>query len=233
MLRLILLVALLGMATGSFADEQARTITVSGTGSAEIAPDRATVFMSVSAIEPTLDAAQKAAAEVTGKVLGMLDRMEVDREQVNTTGASVQPNYRWNSDKKQQELIGFIAGRQITIELDDLEKLGAVIEGAVSAGVNMVQPPQLDSSRRKQVQREALRAAAEDARANALELAESLGTELGRVMSISSGDNTPYPHASRAANMFSMGAAQDATESYNAAGLSFNAVVTVVFELSE
>ena len=60
---------------------------------------------------------------------------------------------------EEQELRGYIAERQLTIEIDDLDKLGALVEGAVAAGVNQVSPPQLDSSKRKETYRQALRAA--------------------------------------------------------------------------
>jgi len=180
-----------------------------------------------------LAAAQKTAANVTNRVLKMTDRMDIDRDQVDTTGASVRPDYRWNREKEEQELRGYIAERQISVEIKDLEKLGAVIEGAVGTGVNQVSPPQLDSSKRKATYRKALRAAAEDAKLNASQLADSLGAKLGNVISVNSGSNAPRPPVPYAANMRAMAAESDAAESYNAADLSFNATVTVVFELTE
>lgn len=230
MLRSIFLVILLSMGAGAMADEQARTITVSGTGSAEVAPDQATVRMSIVAREPTVGAAQKAAAEVAGNVLKMTDRMKIKREKVDTTGASVRADYRWNPKTEEQELRGYIAERQITVELDDLEQLGAVLEGAVAAGVNQVSPPQLDSSKRKTIYRKAMQVAAEDAKASASLLAEALGASLGKVMSINAGSSSPRPPVAYA-NMRSMAAEADASQSYNAADLSFDANVTVVFEL--
>ncbi len=233
MLRTLFLVLLLTIGAGAMAEEQTRTITVNGTGTAEVEPDRATLRMSIVAREPTLAAAQKAAADVTTKVLKMTDRMDIDRDQVDTTGASVRPDYRWNRDKEEQELRGYIAERQITVVIEDLEKLGAVVEGAVDAGVNQVSPPHLDSSKRKKTYREALRAAADDARENAFQLADALGAKLGRVISINSGSNAPRPPVPYAANVRAMAAESDAGESYSAADLSFSATVTVVFELTE
>ncbi|MGB5740786.1 MAG: SIMPL domain-containing protein [Woeseia sp.] len=215
------------------ADEYARTITVNGTGSAEVAPDHATLQVSIVARDATVEAAQKTAADVTNKVLKMTDSLRIKRDKVDTTGASVRADYRWNPKTEEQELRGYIAERQIAIEIDDLEKLGAAIEGAVSAGVNQVSPPQLESSKRKEAYRQALRAAAEDARANAAELAEALGASLGEVITINSGSDSPRPPMPYAANMRAMAADSGAAESYNAADLSFEATVTVVFELTE
>ncbi|MBT8084624.1 MAG: SIMPL domain-containing protein [Woeseia sp.] len=209
-----------------------RTITVNGSGSAEIAPDRATLQVSIVAKEATVAAAQKVAADVTNNVLKMTDKMRIARDQVDTTGASIRADYRWNPKTEEQELRGYIAQRQITIVIDDLEQLGAVVEGAVGAGVNQVSPPQLESSQRKETYRQALRAAALDARANATALAETLGARLGDAIKVNSASNVsrpPVPYA----NMRAMAAESDAVESYNAADLSFDADVTVVFELTE
>jgi uncharacterized protein YggE len=215
------------------ADEQPRTITVNGTGFAEVEPDRANLSMSIVAREATLDAAQNKAAEVSARVLKMTRQMGIKDDKVDTTGASARPDYRWNRDKEEQELRGYIAERQILVEIDDLEKLGAVIEGAVTAGVNQVSPPQLDSSKRKEVYRKALRVAAEDAKANAAELAETLGASLGEVLSINSGSNAPRPPMPYAGRVQALAADSGTSESYNAADLSFNATVTVVFKLAD
>lgn len=233
MIRSLWLVLLLGMGACVMAEEPIRTITVNGTGSAEVAPDRATLQMSIVARDPSLATAQKAAGDVTNKVLGMLDRMDIDRDKVDTTGASVRPDYRWNRDKEEQELRGYISERQISVEVEDLEKLGAVVEGAINAGVNQVSPPQLISSKRKDVYRQALRAAAEDARKNAHELADALDASLGDVITINSASDLRPPPVPYAANVRSMAMESDAAESYNPADLSFNASVTVVFELED
>ncbi len=233
MLKSLWVVFLLSIGAGVMAEEPVRTITVNGSGSAEVAPDRATIRMSIVAREPTLDAAQKMAAEVTDKVLKMTDRMDIDRDRVDTTGSSVRPDYRWNRAKEEQELRGYISERQIVVDIRDLEKLGAVIEGAVGAGVNQVSPPQLDSSKRKDTYRAALRAAAKEAHANADELASTLGAKLGDVISVNSGATMPRPPVPYAMQARSMAMEADAVETYNAADLSFDATVTVVFELTD
>ena len=101
-------VLLLALSINVMAEEQARTVTVTGSGFTEVEPDRATLRMSISVREPTLAAAQKEAAAVTSKVLKMTDRMEIDRDQVDTTGASVRPDYRWNRETQEQELLSLI-----------------------------------------------------------------------------------------------------------------------------
>ena len=91
MLRFLWITLLISIGTYAMADEPMRSITVTGTGIAEVAPDRATLRMSIVAREPTLAAAQGAAADVADKVLKMTDRMDIPRDKVDTTGASVRP----------------------------------------------------------------------------------------------------------------------------------------------
>ena len=235
---MMLLLAIALAAAGALADdhandEPARSITVGGNGHAEVAPDRAVVTMSIVARALQVPDAQKEAADVSGKVLAMTRRLGIDEARVDTTGASVRPEYRWNRGAERQELVGYIAERRITVRLDDLDKLGALIEGGVEAGANQVSPPILDSSRRKTAHRDALRAAAEDARENAEALAATLGVTLGRPVSVVSVSDWPVPPGPTPLFARAMAANAEATETYNAADLRFDAQVTVVFEIAD
>jgi uncharacterized protein YggE len=222
--------ALLFLATAVLAQDELRTITVIGTGSSSVAPDRASVQMSIVASSATVAAAQQAAAAVTAKVLEMTSGLGIDRDRIDTTGASVRPDYRWNREREEQELRGYIAERQMRVDIRDLEKLGALVEGAVEAGVNQVSPPQLDSSKRRDAYREALDAAARDAQANAAQLAKSLGAKLGDVLQISTFSQPAPPMPIMRATMAdAMEVA--APETYNAGNLNFEATITAVFEL--
>ncbi len=211
--------------------EKVRTVAVNGTGSATATPDRAILNMSINARRPTLAAAQKQATDVTAKVLALTDRLGIKREHVTSTGAMIRPDYRWNRQSEAQELRGYIAERQMKVDVRNLDKLGALIEGAVQAGVNQVSPPQLDSSKRREAYRYALAKAAEDARENAEQLATSLGVKLGPVMQINAGANTPPPMPIMRAQRASALSAENAPETYNSGQLSFLSNISVVFEL--
>jgi uncharacterized protein YggE len=229
--RLLLCLAIVW--TGSVAAaETERTVTVSGTGSATATPDIARLQLAVVERSPSVSDAQTAAAAVTARVLALLDQLRIDRKYVNTTGASVQPDYRWDQVREQQELIGYIAQRTIEVELRDLDKLGELIEGAVKAGVNQLQPPMLDSSKRRDAHREALSLAASDARANAGTLAAALGAKLGKVITINAVDTGPMPMPMMRMQA-DMAMAEAAPQTYNAGDLNFEAMVTAVFELTD
>lgn len=233
MSKIALFVFMLAATAVSMADEAVRTISVSGTGSVEVAPDKATLTLSIVARAQTVAAAQSEAAEVTAKVLALTDDMDIPRSLVDTTAASVRPDYRWNREREEQELRGYIAERQMRIELRDLDKLGDVVEAAVEAGVNQVSPPQLESSKQRDAYRDALDAAATDARANASRLADALDIKLGRAIRIDAGSTGRPPMPIFGARQVDMAMAQavEAPETYNAADMKVTATINVVFEL--
>ncbi len=234
MLRVILVVTSLAISACSLAEDKDpvhRTIAVSGTGSAPATPDRARLSMSVVSRDKSLDNAQGNAAAIADKVLAITDKLGMDRSRIDTTGASVRADYRYDRDSGEQRFNGYIAERRISVEFRDLENLAPVIEGAVAAGVQQVSPPTLFSSKQRDVYREALDNAAADARANATTLVEALGAKLGQVVTIDAGGySNPMPNA-RAGYANAMAMDTEAAATYNAGDQTVWANVTVVFEV--
>lgn len=231
MQRTVFLLIILFASVCAMADEFPRTISVTGTGTSSAAPDGAVVRMSIVVRKPKLDVAQAAAGKVAAGVLSLTDKLKIDRGRIDTTGAVVRPDYRWNRETEEQELRGYIAERQMTVLVKDLELLGRLVEGAVDVGVNQVSPPELQSSSMDAANRKALSIAASDAKANAEVLAESLGASIGKVISINAGRNAPMPPGPQM--RMAAAAESDAAASYNSGDLTFSATVSVVFELTD
>lgn len=230
MLRSLTLSFLLLGSTLAMADEALRTVTVSGSATATAEADGATVQMSIVTRDPRLDVAQDAAGRVTAEVLKLADKLGIAKRKIDTTGATVRPDYRWNQDRQEQVLRGYIAERTMIVNVEDLDKLGELIEGAVGVGVNQVSAPQLTSSEKDDAEREALRKAALDARANAEVLAKALGVKLGSVVSINAAPNAPRPYQPQM-RMASASMESDAAATYNPGDLTFSTSVSAVFEL--
>ncbi len=229
MKRWIIFTLLMGLGMAVQAETNGRTIIVQGQGTVAYQPDRAAVALSIAARSKDLGAAQKSAADVAARVLKLADKLGIERRRVDTTAATVRPEYRWNREEEQQELVGYVAERQMDVELEDLSRLGDLVEGAVTAGVNQVSSPSLYSSRERDIYREALAAAAEDARRNAQALAGALGATVGEVVSITtSSGNTPTPMPGV---RMAMAAESDAVQTYNAGERSHRTQVQVVFAL--
>ena len=98
------------------------------------------------------------------RVLALTRELKIDPKFVDSSQLQVQPEYRWNEKDSQRVLLGYVVSRQIEIELRDLERLGTLLERSVSAGVNVLGGARLDSTRRKELEREALAKAVDDER---------------------------------------------------------------------
>ena len=81
---------------------------------------------------------------------------------INVIGLTIQPEYGWDDKLQKQVFTGYYVQRQLQVEINDLSSLGELIEGAIDAGVNEVSPPSLDSSKRKELTRNALEMATND-----------------------------------------------------------------------
>jgi uncharacterized protein YggE len=227
--RLLTLGGLLACCFNAAADEPLRKVAVTGTGSVTTAPDRALISMSVQARNIDIEAARKRVVAVTARFLELAADLGIDDARVRTSGLTMRPDYRWDNQARQQELVGYFVQRQLDVELEDLELLGEVLEGAVDVGVNQVSPPVLDSSKRRELYRQALAAAAREARDNAAVLAQSLGARLGEVRELTALDSfrpPPEPMIARA-----MVAEAGAGGTYQTGEIRLEAIVNATFDL--
>lgn len=227
------LCALLATASAFGAEaERPRTISVSGHGEIQAEPDRALVTLGVEARKPKMEEARAEVAKTVEAVLKLTRDMKIEQKFVRTTRVNIQPEYNWDNNARERNLIGYYVSRQIEIELRDLDKLGQLLEKSFDLGVNQVGDPRLDSSKRRDLEREALAKAVADAKLNAEAVAKAAGARLGppRTISASSGF-VPPPMPMVKAQMMRAEAASDAAGSYQSGQMGFNGTVQVEYDL--
>ena len=123
--------------------------------------------------------------------------------------------------------------RSLEVTLDDLSKLGLLMEEATDRGVNQAQAPTLESSRKDDLLRDALAMAAKNARLNAETVATTLEAKVGKVRNIST-TNVSFrpPPVPRMMAMESRGAAvKSGADTFETGEIKFTADVTVEFDL--
>jgi uncharacterized protein len=225
-----LLAALATAAVPALADQAApRTVSVSGQGEVTAQPDMARVTLGIEARRPVLNEARSAVTAAVDRVLAVARDLKIDPKYVNATRLQVQPEYNWNDKDRKQVLLGYVVSRQVDVELRDLDQLGALLERAVSAGANQVGGAALDSTHRKELERQAMTLAVQDARQNAEVLARAAGVELGAVRILnSSASSPPMPMYRMAADM---AAAPRPEATYQAADMTFAASVSAEYDL--
>jgi uncharacterized protein YggE len=210
-----------------------RTVSVSGQGEVRAQPDRAHLVLGIEARKPKLDDARAQVSKGVEAVLKLTRDLKIDPKDVQATRFTVQPEYDWNNQNHTRNLLGYYVARQVQVDLKDLDKLGTLIERAVDLGANQVGDPTLDSSKRRDLEREALAKAVEDARLNADTLARAAGAKLGavRTLSSSSGVVSP-PMPVRAMAMKSAMAESNAADTYQSGEMTFNATVQAEYDLA-
>jgi uncharacterized protein YggE len=212
--------------------ERPRIISVSGQGEIQAEPDRAFVTLGIEARKPKLEEARAAVAKTVDAVLKLTRELKIDRSHVRTTRVNVQPEYNWNNNARERNLIGYYVSRQIEIDLRDLEKLGQVLERSVDLGVNQVGDPRLDSSKRRALEREALAKAVDDARLNAEAVAKAAGARLGSPRTIAANSGfTPPPIPLMRNKAMMAEAASDSAQSYQSGQMAFTGNVQVEYDL--
>lgn len=210
-----------------------RLVTVSGSGEVSAQPDIARVTLGVEARKPTLTEARAEVSAAVERMLGLTRALKIDPKQVNATALQVQPEYRWNDKDRKRVLLGYFVSRQVQVEVRDLDQLGPLLERAVDAGANQVGEPQLDSSRRKDLEREALAKAVKDAQANAEVLARAAGVRLGPARTLNAISGMPVVPMYKAARvaMAADAAAAPPEPTYEAGDMKFAASVQAEFDL--
>jgi len=229
----LMTLALVTAVPTAVADEP-RPRTVSVTGQAEVAaePDMARITLGVDSRKPTMAEARSEVTAAIDRVLALTRDLKIDPKYVNATRLQVQPEYRWNEKDRKRVLLGYAVTRQVDIELRDLEKLGTLLERAVDAGVNQVGDPVLDSSKRKELERQAMTKAVEDARLNAETLATAAGVRLGTVRTLNGSASPPSVPIYRAKVMMAADAASAPEETYQAGEMKFTAMVNAEYDLA-
>lgn len=182
--------AIAGVAQPQFARSAAapaaQTITVTGNGSVETVPDRATFSFSVVTKADTAKAALAKNAAAADAVVAALKGAKVQ-----TTGLGVDPRY----DDAGSTILGYTATTTVTADAA-LTQIGGLIDAAVAAGADSVSGPSFSRSDREALYRKALAAAVADAKTKATALAGAAGITLGQVKSLTEGQSfTPVPFA--------------------------------------
>lgn len=213
------------------AAEVVRSVSVSGQGKVLAEPDRAIVVLGAEAHRPQLEAARQEVARSIDALLTVTRELKIDAKYVRSTRINVQPEFTWNEKGRRNDLTGYVVSRQLEVDLRDIDKLGLLVERAISAGANVVNEPQLDSSRRSELEREALAKAVEDARLNAEVLAKSAGARLGAVKTLSASAGIVVPMVKTMAVRSMAMEAADTANSYQTGQMTFNANVQAEFDL--
>ena len=145
-------------------------ITVLGTGSVDITPDRASFAFGSVNQAATASAALSASSQSVGRVIAALEKAGVAQADIQTSEVSLSPRMNDNGDR----VVAYSASNTVTATIEKIGAAGDIVDAAVGAGANAVYGPNLLASDVHAAYRNALKAAVTDARTKAESLAAAI-----------------------------------------------------------
>lgn len=204
-----------------------QTITTQGTGRAAGKPDVATVTLGVETTAPEAQPALADNAERMAKVVAELKKAGIDEKDMQTSQLSIYPRY----DNEGRRIDSYVVNNSLTVTVRDLKQAGPLIDAAASVagdavrvnsvGFSIDDPTELTENART--------AAVKRARAQADQLAQAAGVEVGKVVSITEQSFAPAPLAYTGDLAVSKSAA--AGTEVQAGSQEVSVTVQVVYEL--
>jgi uncharacterized protein YggE len=165
------------------------SIRVTGDARVTAKPDRVQIDIGVTTrAAQSQDAASQNARQVDA-VLAAVRKATGPAAVLKTISYSLNPTYQYHPNGEEPTITGYSAVNVVQVTLDDLGKIGTVIDSATLAGANHLQGIQFTLRDQDVVRAQALREAATRARAEVDVLATTLGLKVVRVLSVE--ENSP------------------------------------------
>jgi uncharacterized protein len=173
---------------------QVPSIVTTGEASLRRAPDQAFVNLAVETRDRNPRDAQKQNAEAMTSVQQRIARAGIPRDAVRTTGYSIQQEFDFANGRRTPR--GYVARNGVEVRVDEVERVGELLDAMVDAGATTVSDVRFDLKDRAAAEREALRLAVVDARARADAIAAGAGRAVDRVLRITDAPRRVVPLAS-------------------------------------
>ena len=220
---------------GADGTPQVKTMSVSGSVTKMVAPDKVDITLSIETLDKSAQASQSANAVIADKVKSTLESFSSVRAEVKTVSYSVNEDFEWNDLTKKSESMGYRTVNQIQVTLNgnDISRAGTVIDAAVKAGANRVSGISFGLSKEKELEtrKTALNEASSTAKIKAESIASGLGVSLGKVHSISETSYYYTPNYSNYESVKVAGADSSAPTPISAGDVEVIASVSVSFEI--
>lgn len=174
-----------------------RSVSVSGTGTANLPPDIARFTVGVQEQGTNLTGVQATVARKTDAIIAALVKGGLDKEKdLKTTGYAIQPLYAYPKDQAPV-VTGYRVVNTVNATVRNLDKnqdkIGPLLDAVVQAGANNIGNITFGLADPSVANQAARQEAMKNAQAQAQTLAQAGGAKLGMVITISDQTVTPGP----------------------------------------
>jgi uncharacterized protein YggE len=191
-------------------------------------PDRAFVTIAAESRSKNSAEAQKQNAVAMNAVLQKIEQAGVPKDAIRTLGYELQPEYDYVNGR--QSFRTYVARNTVEVRLDDIDRVGVVIDAAGAGGATTISGIRFDVRNRAALERDALQQAVADARARAEAAAKGAGATIDRIVRIEEeGIHIEPPRPMM--RMAMQGAAADAMTPVEPSTIEIRAAVTLTVSL--
>ena len=164
---------------------QGPVVEISAAQAVQSAPDIATISGGVTSRAATAVEAMRLNAAAMDKVIAALKKQGIEARDIQTSGISLNPQWRWNNDQSPPTFIGYDAGNRVSVILRDVARTGPVLDAMVAAGANEISGPQFSLDDDSAARGVARKAAFEKAGKQAADYARMAGYSSVRLLEVS------------------------------------------------
>ena len=167
------------------------TITVTGNGTVDSTPNRASFDFGVTTNGATAASALADNSSQARAIIDALKKAGVGSADIQTTQVSLWPR----TSHGGREISGYQAANSVQVTAA-LAKAGRLVDAAVAAGANNVDGPNLDTADKSSLYDQALKQAVAEAKGKAQAIADAAGVTLGPSLKVREGGGaTPTVYA--------------------------------------
>jgi uncharacterized protein YggE len=167
-------------------------VIVSGEGIVKATPDQAWVTIGAETRSKTSKDAQQRNAEAMSAVQQKIAAFGIPKDAVKTTAIDLQIEFDYANGRQTPR--GYVARNTIEVRVDELAKVGDVLDAVVGSGATMIHGLRFDIRKREEIEQAALQAAVANAMAKATAVAAGAKRAIDRVIRIEeSGGGEPPP----------------------------------------
>jgi uncharacterized protein YggE len=182
------LAALFFISSVSFADTDMHLIYVNGVAEKTVEPNIVIVILESWAKASSATAAQQQQALQFGKIKSSLEKFKIKKEDIQTQGFSVYPEYTYDQKAQTNKITGYRVSHTVVVTYRKTDDAGAILDSLVTnkadaSGVN-VQSVSWDYDKKAAVESATLGDAVKNARAKAEDLATAAGVSIKAVHKI-------------------------------------------------
>jgi len=172
-------------------ETQAKTLSLSGSGVASATADQATVTLGAQTEDLSASDAIGRNADLMDAIIKAIKAQGFTNDDIQTVSFNVYPQYDWTEAGRVFK--GYVVTNIVQVTVNDLDKLGPVIDAAGEAGANRIDGItfKLSDAKMEELKLNAYVAAIEDAEAKKDVITGELGITVTGVQSVSESSYVP------------------------------------------